>query len=188
MAAKKTTMGNNVADIFNRYRRKLLAFVRDRVPDDDAEDILQDVFLRLIQTESSDSVMQVSGWLYQTARNRITDYYRKQREEELPPVGSERGDGTFIREVSDVLNDDERSPEKEYLRALVWEELEKALGELPDEQRTVFEQTELCGISFRELSEKSGVSVKTLLSRKHYAVKYLRERLKEIYEAILYDE
>ena len=62
-------MKNNVADIFKKYRQKLLAFIRDKVQkEEDAEDILQDVFLRLIQTEENTSILQISGWLYQVAR------------------------------------------------------------------------------------------------------------------------
>lgn len=181
-------MSNNITEIFNKYRRKLLAFVRDRVPDDDAEDILQDVFLRFIQTETDSSILQISGWLYQAARNRIIDYYRKQREEELPQEKREQYNESFIRTVSEILNDEEQSSEKEYIRTLVWEELENALEELPDEQRMVFEQTELYGANFKDLSAETGIPVKTLLSRKHYAIKHLRKRLKEIYEAIVYDE
>lgn len=180
-------MSSNAADLFARYRRRLLAFIRDRVSGiDDAEDILQDVFMRFVSAERNDSILQASAWLYRAARNRIVDYYRKRREERLPaPVDDT--DGDFLREVSSALNDPDGSPETEYLRALVWEELEAALDELPDEQREVFEETELRGRSFRELSERSGTPVNTLLSRKHYAVVALRRRLQAIYEALLDD-
>ena len=179
-------MNNNIADIFNMYRRKLLVFINDRVSrEEDAEDILQDVFLRLIQTEETTSVMQISGWLYRVARNCIIDRSRKQQEERIPQVIIQQGDDLFIREITEVLNDENQSPEKEYLRTLVWEELEKALDELPLEQRVIFEQTELNGVTFRELSIENGIPVETLLSRKHYAVKHLRKRLKEIYEDLL---
>lgn len=181
-------MSNNIADIFKKYRQRLLTFIRDRAPEEDAEDILQDVFLRFVQTEKVAPVVQISGWLYQVARNNIIDRGRKQKEERIPRASVRQGDDTFVREVTEVLVDEDRSPEKEYLRTLVWEELEKALDELPSEQRYVFEQTELNGMSFKELSAESGVPVETLLSRKHYAVKYLRKQLKEIYDALLYDE
>lgn len=186
---KKLAMKNNVADIFKKYRQKLLAFIRDKVrQEEDAEDILQDVFLRLIQTEKNTSIMQISGWLYQVARNSIIDRNRKQQEEHMPQIAVQRNDDSSLREVTEILVDEDLSPDKEYLRTLVWEELEKALSELPTEQRIVFEQTELQGIIFKELSTSSGIAVKTLLSRKHYAVKYLRQQLKKVYEALLYDE
>lgn len=106
----------------------------------------------------------------------------------MPQIAVQRNDDSFLREVTEILVDEDLSPDKEYLRTLVWEELEKALSELPPEQRIVFEQTELQGITFKELSASSGIAVKTLLSRKHYAVKYLRQQLKKVYEALLYDE
>lgn len=179
-------MKNNVADLFDTYRQKLLFFIRDRIADkDEAEDILQDVFLGFIRAEETAPILRASGWLYRAARNRIIDKNRKKQEERLPVAGQE---DAFVREVTEVLADEDRSPEKEYLRTLVWEELEKALDDLPPEQKYVFEQTELNGLSFKELSADSGVAIETLLSRKHYAVKHLRKQLKEIYEVLLSDE
>ena len=107
------------------------------------------------------------------------------REEELPGVVSDQDD-SVLNDLSDVLfNDLTSTPETEYMRSLVWQELEAALSQLPPEQREVFELTELEGISVKELAEISGVPVNTLLSRKHYAVKYLRKRLKGLYDDIL---
>lgn len=186
---KNSITKNNVSDIFEKYRQKLLVFIKDRVSEEkDAEDILQDVFLRLIQTAETDSIIQISGWLYRVARNQIIDSKRKYREERLFRTDSLQEDSIFIREVTEILIDDKQSPEKEYFRNLVWEELNRALKELPKKQRYAFEQTELNGISFKTLSSESGISVKTLLSQKHYAVKYLRKQLKEIYEELLYNE
>lgn len=176
---------NNVADIFKAYRHRLLAFIRDRVPPGEAEDILQDVFLRLVQTEKTTSVIQVSSWLYQVSRNSIIDRSRKHKEERLPQSAIQKDDDIFIRQVTEILVDNEQTPEKEYVKKIVWEELEKALGELPAVQRRVFEQTELDGKTFKALAAESGIPVETLLSRKHYAVKHLRKRLKEVYEALL---
>ena len=93
----------------------------------------------------------------------------------------------MVGEITALMADDSRSPEMEYLRALVWEELEKALDELPAAQRDVFELTELEGFTFRELAEDTGLPVATLLLRKHYAVRHLRSRLADIYEALLSD-
>ncbi len=73
-------------------------------------------------------------------------------------------------------------PEALYFRNVLLDELEFALGELPNEQREVFVAHELEGRSFKELSAASGVSVNTLLSRKRYAVLHLRERLQSIYD------
>lgn len=100
----------------------------------------------------------------------------------------QQGGDIFIRQATDFLIDEEQSPEKEYLKNLVWEELEAALYELPEEQRYAFEQTELNGLTFIELSEICKVPVSTLISRKHYAVTYLRKRLKDIYESLINEE
>ncbi len=165
------TPKNNPAEVFGKYRRQLGAFIARRIPSrEEAEDILQDVFMRFVQTDALNPVTQVAAWLFRAARNRIIDHSRKRREERMPQM---RG------------QDEESSPEMEYLRTLVWEEIEKALGELPAAQRDVFELTEMEGFTFRELAEDTGIPVATLLSRKHYAVKHLRNRLAEVYEALL---
>lgn len=179
---------NNIAELFTTYRRRLLAFIRNRVPEDEAEDIVQDVFLRLIQAEKTTSVAEVSAWLYRVARNSMIDRSRKQREKRMPQTALQRDDEVFTREITEILIEEDQSPEKELVRNLVWVELEKALSELPAEQRWVFERTELDGMSYKALSAETGVAVETLLSRKHYAVKYLRQQLKEVYEALLDEE
>ena len=84
-----------------------------------------------------------------------------------------------------MFNNDNSTPETEYLRSLVWLELEAALSELPSEQREVFELTEMEGLSTKEVSEATGVPVNTLLSRKHYAIKHLRNRLEGLYRDII---
>lgn len=179
---------NSPAAIFDRYRRQLLAFIVRRAPADEAEDILQEVFLRFVQADAASPIEQVAAWLFRTARNRIIDRLRKRREEPLPAVRQDPDDDTgLVSEITALLADDRESPEMEYLRRLVWEELERALDELPEPQRDIFYLTEIEGFSFRELAEDTGIPVATLLSRKHYAVRHLRKRLADIYEALLID-
>lgn len=174
---------NNPAEVFGRYRRQLGAFIARRIPSrEEAEDILQEVFMRFVQTDALNPVTQVAAWLFRTARNRIIDYRRKHRETSLPEPDDEKG---VVSEIAALLADEENSPETEFLRTMVWEEFGRALDELPAEQRDVFWLTEMEGFSFRELADDTGIPVATLLSRKHYAVKHLRSRLAELYEAIL---
>lgn len=104
----------------------------------------------------------------------------------MKTVVSDNGEELFLAEVTGLLLDEDSSPETEYLRSLVWVELEAALTELPEEQREVFELTELEGYSFKEISEATGIGVNTLISRKRYAVLHLRERLKDLYDELLY--
>ena len=103
----------------------------------------------------------------------------------MPYLSGYDEDGTFLKELSELMPDEDQSPEMDYLRAMVWEELENALLELPDEQRTVFELTELEGVPFKEIAESTGIPVNTLISRKRYAVLFLRKRLSSLYDEIL---
>ena len=172
------------------YLPKLQAFIRKRVANsEDAEDILQDVFYQFIKTveNSMNPIEQVSAWLYRVARNLIINRSVKKREVELPVYRSNDSDDEVLNDFSEVLFSAEPSPtpETEYLRSLVWIELENALAELPPEQQEIFELTELDGIPVKEISEATGISVNTLLSRKHYAMRHLRKRLAGLYHDIV---
>lgn len=161
-----------IASVAAEQRARLRNFIRRRVPDEaDAEDILQDVFYELVRASRLlTPIDHVSGWLYRVARNRITDLLRKRKPEEA---------------IDDLLPSSESGPEEAYLREAVLEELERALDELPREQREVFVAHELEGRSFQELSAETGVNVNTLLSRKRYAVLHLRERLRRIHDEFI---
>ena len=186
-------MTENVEKIITEHQSRLKSFIRKRVPNkEDAEDILQDVFYQLIKAVENtlNPIEQVSAWLYRVARNTIINKGNKKQEEELPVYRYDE-DGNILKDFSNFLFDDENiavTPETEYLRSLVWQELETALSELPPEQREAFELMELDGISAKEIAESIGVPVNTLLSRKHYAVKHLRKRLESLYKEIFYDE
>ena len=176
-----------VADIFRKYQAQLKGFISRRVSSkEDSEDILQNVFYQFMKNDQADNpIEQISAWLYSVARNQIIDRSRKHREEEMPYLSGYDEDGTFLKELSELMPDEDQSPEMDYLRAMVWEELENALLELPDEQRTVFELTELEGVPFKEIAESTGIPVNTLISRKRYAVLFLRKRLSSLYDEIL---
>jgi RNA polymerase sigma factor (sigma-70 family) len=163
-------------EIFRREQGRLRSFVRRRVADEgDAEDILQDVFYELVEANwLTRPVEQVSAWLFRVARNRIIDFFRKKR----PVLFEDEG-------IEDLLPSRDAGPEAAYVRSLLWEELEQALAELPEEQRAVFIAHEIDGRSFKDLAQETGVPMNTLLSRKRYAVLHLRERLKEINEEIM---
>ncbi len=181
----------DVGQLITEYRPQLKAFIRKRVSsNEDADDILQDVFYQLIKTvdNAMNPIEQVSAWLYRVARNLIINKGIKKQEEELPVYNNNEGDEIVLKDFSDILfdNDASPSPETEYLRSLVWIELENALSELPPEQREIFELTELEGVPVKEISATTGVAVNTLLSRKHYAIKHLRKRLAELYKDIIY--
>lgn len=158
-------------------------FIRGRTPlRDEADDILQEVTYQLIRVEQP--VENIAAWLFRAARNEMTDRARKKRELPLTGGFSEEEEGDFPEdELAETLFGVPQTPEDEYLKALLWEELNQAL-ELPPAQREAFEKTELQGYSYRELAEESGVSEQALLSRKHKAVLYLRTRLRSLYDEL----
>jgi RNA polymerase sigma factor (sigma-70 family) len=182
VASMSVEQDRRISETVEREQSRLRRFIRRRVPDEaDAEDILQDVFYELVEAyRLMKPVEQVSAWLYQVARNRITDLFRKRR----PVTMSSNGAGTALGEEGprweDLLPSADGGPEAEYARGILLEELEAALAELPAEQRDAFLAHEFEGRSFKELAAATGLSVNTLLARKHYAVMHLRERLRAI--------
>ncbi|MBO5062255.1 MAG: RNA polymerase sigma factor [Prevotella sp.] len=174
----------DIAEAFTIHSKRLFYFILGRVRTaDDAKDILQEIFLRLIVNSRENDISQVSAWLYRTARNHIIDRKRKHDEMTFSDLLEDEAE-----ELTDLLMDNGCSQNKDMVRRIVWEQLYEALEELPKEQQQAFIETELKGLSYREMSEKTGISIKTLLSRKHYAVMHLRSRLRDIYNDLLYDD
>ncbi|SRR5712692_3364269 len=173
-----------ISEAISREQPRLRNFIRKRVADrDDAEDILQEVFYELVEAyRMMKPVEQVTAWLFRVARNRITDLFRRKSREEQrsePATFTEDGEALLLE---DLLPSPDAGPEAAYARSVLLVELDDALNELPQEQREVFIAHELVGYTFKELAAQSGVSVNTLLSRKHYAVLHLRQRLQAIYD------
>ena len=172
-----------ISEAIERERPRLRNFIRKRVADQsDAEDILQEVFYELVEAyRMMKPVEQVTAWLFRVARNRITDLFRsRKRQVSTEPVVRTEDGEEFQWE--DVLPSPDAGPEAVYARSVLVEEMDDALDELPEEQREVFIAHEFLGYSFKEISEQTGVSVNTLLSRKHYAVVHLRQRLQAVYD------
>ena len=172
-----------ISEVVKREQSRLRNFIRRRVPDPrDAEDVLQDVFYRLVEANRLlMPIEHVTGWLFRVARNRITDLFRKKKPELFSDAVSEDEEGEALQ-IEDLLPSPDAGPEALYFRNLLLDELALALDELPDEQREIFVAHELEGRSFKELAEETGISVNTLLSRKRYAVLHLRERLQDIHD------
>lgn len=174
-----------ISEIVAEQRTRLGNFIRRRVPDPaDAEDIVQEVFYELVEANRLlMRIEHVTGWLFRVARNRITDLFRKKRPERFADAVIEDEDGVLVA-IEDLLPSADAGPEAEYVRAMLLDEMELAIAQLPAEQREVFVVHELEGRSFKELAAETGVSVNTLLSRKRYAVLQLRERLQRIHDEI----
>jgi RNA polymerase sigma factor (sigma-70 family) len=177
----------SVTEIFKGYQRRLLNFIRSKVPRfEDAEDILQDVFYQFSRVDNLiNPIENISAWLYRAAKNRIIDLRRKKKDEPLPESYDEDEDDYIIDEIADIIYGKESTPETEMFRSLVFEEIQTALVDLPKEQREVFEMTELLDFSVKETAEKTNTPVNTVLSRKHYAVKFLRKKLEELYGDVM---
>jgi RNA polymerase sigma factor (sigma-70 family) len=174
-----------ISEVVRREQARLRHFIRRRVPDPrDAEDILQDVFYELVEANRLlMPIEHVTGWLFRVARNRITDLFRKTRPDRFSEDAIAGEDGDLLR-LEDLLPSPDAGPDALYARGVLLDELETAIDELPDDQREVFVAHELEGRSFKEMAAESGVSVNTLLSRKRYAVRRLRERLQSIYDEL----
>ena len=170
----------NIVQTVTAYGKQLMGFIRQRVnSDQDAEDILQDVWYQLSSVPELEAIEQIGSWLYRVARNRITDKYRKKKPESLEDHGYEDEEGEFL--FKEILLSDDETPETVYMRELFWEQLTIALEELPENQRQVFIWNELEDLTFQEISERTGENIKTLISRKRYAVQHLRKRLETLY-------
>jgi len=172
-----------ISDVFKRERSRLGNFIRRRVSDPrDAEDILQDVFYALVEANRLlMPIDHISSWLFRVARNRIIDLFRKKRPESFSDTAVADLDNEPM-EWEELLPSTDAGPDALYARNVFLDELALAVDELPEEQREVFVAHELEGRTFKEMAAESGVSVNTLLSRKRYAVRYLRARLQDVYE------
>lgn len=169
------TRDQQIVDVVEREQSRLRGFIRGRVRDPrDAEDVLQDVFSELVEANRRlMPIEHITGWLFRVARNRIIDLFRKKRDESLD------------LELEELLPSTDAGPDAEFARAILLDELEAAIDELPKEQRDVFIAHEIDGVSFKALAEATGVNINTLLSRKRYAVLHLRSRLQRAYDELV---
>jgi RNA polymerase sigma factor (sigma-70 family) len=181
--APEREQDRRISEIVTREQARLLAFIRRRVPDPrDAEDVVQFAFHQLVEANRLlMPIEHVTGWLFRVARNRVADLFRKKQPESLDdvmPAGRDAGEPHF----EELLPSPDAGPEALYARHVLLDELEAAIDELPREQRDVFVAHEIEGRSFKEMAEETGVNVNTLLSRKRYAIRHLRDRLQNIYD------
>ncbi len=170
-----------IAQTVKNYGGKLLSFIRPKVNNaEDAEDILQEVWFQFSNLTNVSEIINVGAWLYQVTRNKITDSYRKKKTENLEDFVYEDQDGSFsIKDI--LLLDDSENPELLAFREEVWRELFAALDELPEKQRLVFVENAIEGKKLQEIADELEENIKTIISRKNYAMKYLRTRMSPLY-------
>ncbi len=179
--AQEGQRNTKISGWFAQYGKRVLAFVRSRINDmETAEDVAQDVWLQLTRQNDLDAIEQVGSWLFTAARNRVTDYYRKKKTipfSQLTPAGAE-GDDDDATAAEELFFDtwvEHNLPDAWVESREFWDELHRALEQLPAEQRDVFVAHELYDIPFKQMVEETGLSVNTLLARKRYAVLHLRK-------------
>jgi len=174
----------SITNIIKQFRQRLFGFVRGRVSNtEDAEDILQDVWYQLSNLTDIDDLENVSAWLYQVARNKITDKSRKKTNLALEEYVYENDEGEFnFKEI--LLLDDSNNAELAFFKEIFWKEFQVALDELPSNQKEVFLLNEMEDMTLQQIADQKGENLKTIISRKGYAVKHLRNKLNYLYEEL----
>jgi RNA polymerase sigma factor (sigma-70 family) len=189
MAVTAPITADSIDQALRKESGKLRNFIRKRVPNrEDAEDILQDVSYQFVSVMQLGTIEKVASWLYKVAGNKITDWYRRKKTLPMDRMGVKTQSGEepeMPLMLEDILFDPRQNPDILYIQSTVWPLLEEVLEELPSEQREVFVMHELDEMSFKEISEVTGVAVNTLISRKFYAVQVLRERLRDLYDEFI---
>jgi RNA polymerase sigma factor (sigma-70 family) len=173
-----------IGAVYKDERKRLLGYIRNRIPDKvEAEDILQDVFYQLtVGFNDIRRIESLTSWLYRVADNRITDLFRKKKPVSISYNETAKNDDDGPLSLEEILPSLGSTHEDDEIREMIWEAIEETLSGLPQEQRSVFVANEFEDLSFKEIAEKTGTGVNTLISRKRYAVLALRERLNELYK------
>jgi RNA polymerase sigma factor (sigma-70 family) len=181
MAEQRTL---SLTKTIQQFGKNLFGFVRGKVKsNEDAEDILQDVWYQLSNLTNFSEIENVSAWLYQVARNKVTDKYRKKKTKSLEDYSFENDEGEFnFKDI--LLLDDTDNPELSYFKEIFWTEMLASLEEMPEKQKEVFVWNEIEDMTLQEIADKQGENLKTIISRKGYAVKYLRKKLNYLYQEL----
>ena len=174
----------SITETVQQFGKRLFGFVRGKVKTtEEAEDILQDVWYQFSRLSNLDELENVSAWLYRVAQNRVTDNYRKKKTENLEDYTYENDENEIsFKEI--LLLDENASPELALFKEEFWSKLMQALDELPENQKEVFLLNEIEDFTLHEIADQKGENLKTIISRKGYAVKHLRKRLQHLYNEL----
>ena len=174
----------SITETVQQFGKRLFGFVRGKVKTtEEAEDILQDVWYQFSRLSNLDELENVSAWLYRVAQNRVTDNYRKKKTDNLEDYTYENDENEIsFKEI--LLLDEDASPEVALFKEEFWSELMQALDELPENQKEVFLLNEIEDFTLQEIADQKGENLKTIISRKGYAVKHLRKRLQHLYNEL----
>lgn len=178
------TNDHTISATINKYGKQLLSFIKGKIKViEDAEDILQEVWYQFSKMTNIDELENTSAMLYSVSKNKIIDFYRKKKTDHLEDYSSENESGELIIQNM-LLIDVSQNPELAMFKELIWDELLKALDELPENQRQVFILNEIENKTLQEIADTTGENIKTIISRKGYAVKHLRKKLQPLYEEL----
>lgn len=177
---------HKVEETYQQEKSRLLGFIRNRIPDEtEAEDLMQDVFLRLILNSTGiQTIENITAWIYSVTRNRIVDFFRKKKSESLEEQQLQSASSNEVLALEDILPSLGDNPEDKIIADQILEEIEEALDEMPEEQREVFVYHEIENLSYKQIAEITGVNQNTLLARKRYAILFLRQHLQKLYNQI----
>jgi len=185
LSAPENLSKTSVAQSVKKYGGQLLNFVKGKVKSlEDAEDILQDVWYQFSNLGNIDELESISGWLYYVAKNKITDLYRKKKPDSLEDMAHQEDEEGGFSIMDVLLMDDSNNAELALYKEMFWKELMAALEELPENQRQTFMLNEIEDKTLQEIADLQGENIKTVISRKGYAVKHLRKRLNHLYQEL----
>jgi RNA polymerase sigma-70 factor (ECF subfamily) len=176
------------AELATRHEKRLWNFLRRFVRDKaTAEDLLQEVFLRVVKSAADwQPSAKVSTWLFTIARNLCTDQARRAEHRQAESLDQPKGNGdeSGMRRI-DRVADDKSNAETQVAGREIATLVDRAVGDLPVDQREVFLMREVMDMSFAEIAAQVGASEPTVKSRMRYALQRLRVALGELHEGPL---
>ena len=161
-----------LATLINRHQSKIYGFIFSKISDRDlTDDIFQDTFIKVIKTLKSNSYNEEGKflpWVMRIAHNLIIDHFRKNKK---MPMFRE----TEEFSIFSIMTDQSLSVENRMISEQVEKDLKKLIEELPGDQKEVLVMRIYQDLSFKEISELTGVSINTALGRMRYALMNLRK-------------
>lgn len=168
--------------LIEKYKNRIYSFIYSKVLNKDAtEDIFQDTFIKVINTLKKGSYRDEGKflpWTMRIAHNLVIDYFRKNNNSKLINNSDDY-------DIFDVIKDESLNAENHIVKEQVYADIKRIIQELPDDQREVLVMRMYREMSFKEISEATGVSINTALGRMRYALINMR-KLIEKHQIILH--
>tara|TARA_R110000822_G_scaffold71059_2_gene171394 strand:- start:1 stop:588 length:588 start_codon:yes stop_codon:yes gene_type:complete len=166
----------SLAILINRHQQRLFSFIYSKIQDKDlTEDIFQDTFIKVIRTLKKGNYNEEGKflpWVMRIAHNLVIDYFRKNNR--MPAFKK-----TDEFDIFSVLHDGSLNAEKQMIQEQIYDDVRELINELPEEQKEVLIMRMYKDISFKEISENTGVSINTALGRMRYALINMRKLIEK---------